>query len=202
MPRPDQAVDCRTRQLILDCATALFAGAGFAGVSMRDIARAVGITPGALYHHFPDKQALHLEAMRHAYSRDVHVRREALAPDGTPEQRLERYVAAFAKNLESNTEFRQLMQRELLDGDETRLRLLTEDVLGEQFNVLVDLAKSLSPGLDPHLLAMSIIGLVMYQFESASLRQLLPGYRAEHDNPDVLSRHVLRLLLHGVRGTA
>ena len=67
MGRPLQAPDLDTRGLILERAISLFASAGFAGVSMREIAAAVGITPAALYHHFPNKQALHLEAMRHAY---------------------------------------------------------------------------------------------------------------------------------------
>jgi len=46
----------------------LFANSGFSGVSMRHIAKAVGVSIATLYHHFPDKQALYLrciEGKRH-----------------------------------------------------------------------------------------------------------------------------------------
>ena len=39
-------------------AVRLFAQYGYAAVSMRKIASAVGVMPGALYHHFPTKQDL------------------------------------------------------------------------------------------------------------------------------------------------
>lgn len=55
-PRKDAARD--TRQLILDRSLELFATHGFTGSSMRDIARAVGVRESALYHHFPNKNAI------------------------------------------------------------------------------------------------------------------------------------------------
>ncbi len=60
--RPD------TRALVLSNAIALFAESGYAGVSMRDIAQSLNISASALYHHFPDKQALYLEAVSHSFS--------------------------------------------------------------------------------------------------------------------------------------
>jgi len=48
----------QTRARILAEAAEWFAGSGYAGTSMRDIAGAVGLTPGALYVHFPSKGQL------------------------------------------------------------------------------------------------------------------------------------------------
>lgn len=59
-PRKDEGRD--TRRDILDRALDLFAAHGFAGTSMRDIARAVGVGESALYHHFVAKDAI-LEAL-------------------------------------------------------------------------------------------------------------------------------------------
>ncbi len=42
----------------------LFADAGYAAVSMRQIASAVGVQAGALYNYIPDKQSLLFELMR------------------------------------------------------------------------------------------------------------------------------------------
>lgn len=55
-PRKDEGRD--TRRDILDRALELFATHGFTGSSMRDIAKAVGVRESALYHHFPNKNAI------------------------------------------------------------------------------------------------------------------------------------------------
>jgi AcrR family transcriptional regulator len=47
-----------TRAALLDEATALFAGRGYAGTSLEDVASASRVTRGAVYHHFASKQAL------------------------------------------------------------------------------------------------------------------------------------------------
>jgi len=49
-----------TRDLILDAAERCFAGRGFAGVSVREIAAEAGLkNQASLYHHFRDKRALY-----------------------------------------------------------------------------------------------------------------------------------------------
>lgn len=47
-----------TRAALLEEATALFAGRGYAGTSLEDVAAATRVTRGAVYHHFASKQAL------------------------------------------------------------------------------------------------------------------------------------------------
>lgn len=47
-----------TREIILQEALELFASKGYAAVSMRDIAAAVGIRASSIYHHFSGKQEL------------------------------------------------------------------------------------------------------------------------------------------------
>ena len=46
------------REQILDAAVRIFSGKGFAGASMRDISREVGVTEGLLYHYFESKDQL------------------------------------------------------------------------------------------------------------------------------------------------
>jgi AcrR family transcriptional regulator len=48
----------QTRQQIIDAAARLFASKGFNGTSMSDLASATGLTKGAFYHHFENKDAL------------------------------------------------------------------------------------------------------------------------------------------------
>ena len=55
--RPDTGAALRTH------ARRLFARHGYEGVSMRDIAGALGIRQSAIYNHFPSKQHLLLDLM-------------------------------------------------------------------------------------------------------------------------------------------
>ena len=48
----------QTRERLLTTAAELFADQGYAGTSIRDIAREVGVTVGAIYVHFPSKERL------------------------------------------------------------------------------------------------------------------------------------------------
>jgi len=50
----------KTHQAILDAARELFLKHGYAATSTRDIAKAIGITQPALYHHFKDKEVIFL----------------------------------------------------------------------------------------------------------------------------------------------
>src|ERR1700678_2309807 len=47
-----------TRRSLLDTARQLFAENGFAGTRTEDVVQRAGLTRGALYHHFRDKEDL------------------------------------------------------------------------------------------------------------------------------------------------
>jgi AcrR family transcriptional regulator len=58
-PRRSQEERTRsTRSALTTAARGLFAERGYAAVSTDEIVRAAGVTRGALYHHYTDKQAL------------------------------------------------------------------------------------------------------------------------------------------------
>jgi AcrR family transcriptional regulator len=48
----------QTQQEILAAARVLFLAQGYTATTMRQIARSVGITPGAIYNHFPGKEEI------------------------------------------------------------------------------------------------------------------------------------------------
>lgn len=55
-----------SRARIMDEAKVLFAARGYRGLSMREIAEAVGISKAGIYYHFRDKEAL-FSAIAHRY---------------------------------------------------------------------------------------------------------------------------------------
>ena len=67
-----------TRERTMEIAARLFAQNGFKGVSMRDIANAVGIKAASLYNHFSDKEDLYLSSLEHAFSFRFEDLRQAL----------------------------------------------------------------------------------------------------------------------------
>lgn len=64
MARRTAAEAAQTRRDILSSARHLFATVGYSNVSVPDIAAAVGVTHGALYHHFATKEDLFREVFR------------------------------------------------------------------------------------------------------------------------------------------
>ncbi|GIX29696.1 MAG: hypothetical protein KatS3mg124_0168 [Porticoccaceae bacterium] len=75
------------REEILQVAARLFASRGFEATSVRDIAEAVGILSGSLYHHFATKEAMLHEILRGAEPLTRHTTQVAGA-DADPETRL------------------------------------------------------------------------------------------------------------------
>jgi len=183
-----------TAQVILDKSLPLFARSGYAGVSMRDIARAVGISGAALYHHYPDKQSLYVATIGHAFADKASSIQSAIDNTGTPEQRLERFVTNFTNQMASDPDFRALLHRELLDGDETRLKLLAENVFIDPFKAIKQLAHDMALDCDAHMLAISMAGLILFHFETESIRRYLPGGLKRHNDPKVIAQHVIGLL--------
>lgn len=197
--------EIHTREQILRRAIPLFARAGYTGVSVREVAALVGISAAALYHHFPDKQSLYLAAVALAFERMEIELRATLESELPPFERLRGFVERFTELVAEDADFRLLLQRELLDADEARLALLAQHVFREPHGKIVALARELGTDMDPYLLAMSMVGLVLFCFQTTPLRRHLPGGHAMHDQPKTIARHVVALLAracvpHGVPG--
>lgn len=67
--KQDRAV--KTRHDILNSAITLFARRGILATTMAELARAIRMTPGALYWHFPTKEDLLLSAIEELHQRFV-----------------------------------------------------------------------------------------------------------------------------------
>jgi AcrR family transcriptional regulator len=70
MPRLRAETLDAIQQRIESAALAHFIKSGYAATTTREIAQAVGLTPGALYSHYPSKEAL-FAAVVHRYQREL-----------------------------------------------------------------------------------------------------------------------------------
>jgi AcrR family transcriptional regulator len=84
MDTKSDAADVGTRAAILSCAARLFRTQGYAAVSLREIAKGVGMTTGSLYYHFASKEEIVSEILDQGHRRVLHEVQKgitALGPD-------------------------------------------------------------------------------------------------------------------------
>ena len=86
-----------TRARIYATALDLFRRNGFDRATMRDVARAAGVSLGAAYHYFPSKEAIALAFYREHQERHVEVARRSL---GNAKSLRERLEAVFVSALD------------------------------------------------------------------------------------------------------
>lgn len=189
-----------TRTRTLDCAVRLFASAGYDGVSMREVANAVGVTPAALYYHFPDKEQLYLAAVGYIFNDRIPLALAALAGEGDAWTRLEAFVVRLTQQVATEPDFLRLMQWVLLDVDATRAQMLSAQVFRPFFVTVAALLADLDSRYDAHRLTISVMGLVIFPYQTASVARFMPDFPALQGDPVRQAEHVVALLKHGLPG--
>jgi TetR/AcrR family transcriptional regulator len=195
----DDPAELLAHDRILTQALPLFATQGYGGITMREIARAAGLTIGTLYHYFASKRALYLAVLDWAYGRAAtHWATEILRGLDNPRERLRTYVREYCAFVAANHDFVRLIKREQLEGDADQMELQANTLLAQQYQATVELFGEIAPDRDPTLLAHSLIGLVVHHYETRALRRFFADYRPQHDDPAYISEHILRLLDMGL----
>ena len=115
---------------LLQTAIECFARYGFAGTSIDRIARAAGVTKGALYYHFRDKEELRFAAVKEriqAFEASVSAQVE---PSGDPAAALRQVAHLCAQNARGNNlrQFILTMMVEAID---------TNDELSQEFEAML-----------------------------------------------------------------
>jgi AcrR family transcriptional regulator len=187
-----------TQDRLLNTAGDLFAGLGYAGVSMRDIARAVGITQAAIYHHFPNKDTLYIAAASFLFEQLAVGISDQLATSDNPRERLHLLVGAMLKIMDEDPRFRRLYLRELMEGDERRLAALARNTFPAFYETPYELMRELAPHMDPQLLIFSLTGLVIHHLEARKLGPHLPHPPLREQDISMLASHITQLILRGI----
>jgi AcrR family transcriptional regulator len=94
------------RQIILEAAERLFMERGFRAVSIREIAKACGVTNAALYYYFPDKETLFAEVMQNHAARIGERMEQARLSVTAPQDQVQAIIREYARSmLGSNSPF-------------------------------------------------------------------------------------------------
>jgi AcrR family transcriptional regulator len=86
------------RQQLLERCFELFARQGYAGLTMRRIARNLGTSTGTLYHYFDGKADLFAQMFRWIRGRDIRALAASVPDDVAPAERLELLEAFVVEN--------------------------------------------------------------------------------------------------------
>lgn len=199
MRRTKEEAAC-TREAILDAALACFNRQGLSATTLGDIARAAGVTRGAVYWHFEGKQEV-LAALRDRVSLPFLDRADTELLHGgplSPLDRIEHYLRAVFDDLERDAPKRSALRLmhfgvEYVGALETDLKALLGNtrLLARAFEAAYREAEAsgkLAPGLSPRLLAMETVifvsGLVRLWLMDASPG----GFRKSA--PELIRAHV------------
>lgn len=177
-----------TRAALIAAARPLLAQRGYAAVGTPEIARAAGVTRGALYHQFTDKQAL-FAAVAEEVERDVTEHLLTTVAQRAPSDPLSALHIAIDAWLDA------------CDAPEVRQILLIDapTVLG--WEAFRDLAASYGLGLTEHLIATAITAGLLPAFPVRPFAHLIIGALQEAAfaiaaEPD--SRDATDQVVHGI----
>ena len=164
-----------TRERILGAALEQFAGRGYAAVSVDDVARAAGVTKGAVYYWFADKADLGRDLQQELYDRLTAASLRALDPDGDAVTTMRRAFDVYLDELGSLGRARFFLRDawtipELDEGS----RRVQDDVTALVRGVLAAaMARGEVVALDPDALARVLMGC----WAEATLHVLTTGER-------------------------
>jgi len=107
-PEQFEAVRLNTRDRIERAALRVFARSGYAGSSVRDVAREAGMAQGLLYNYFRSKHDL-LDAILRRAIAEVARSFDAAGDEGPPHEQLERLIRTSFRLVREQLEFWQLL---------------------------------------------------------------------------------------------
>lgn len=172
LPRGQQ-----TRERIMAVALRLFAERGYAAVSVEDIAEAAGVTKGAVYHWFADKDDLGRELQHELYERLTAASLRAMVPGDDVVSNMARAFDAYLAQLSDWGEARFFLRDAwVIPALDEAGRRDHEDAVAMVRQVLKGaMARGELVALDPDALARVLTGI----FAEATLHVLRTGRRAD-----------------------
>jgi AcrR family transcriptional regulator len=188
-----------TRAALIEAARRLFAEKGYHATGTPELAAAAGVSRGALYHHFGDKEAL-FEAVFGEVESDL---REAAAESvrelaADPWRQLDQGVQSFLQIVAGNVEMQRIL---LLDGPAV-LGWPRWRELGSQFtlgHVVESLERLTQAGIIEPQPLNSLAHLVIAALNEAAL---LIAHSDQPERTRLQVTRALRTLISGLRTTS
>ena len=185
-----------TEATILARSTELFGESGFDGVSIRDIAEAVGVTLGAIYHYFPNKQALYDEVVRNAFYFMTEKMVAATRLAGTPHERLRAFVRTLVKVLSSQGPQMRIVDREIFEA-RGAVSSLAVDAFLRPHDALATVVAEINPNAPVDEFTERLIATIYGSVKLRTIRTRLSKVPRLHE-PALLARSIAESALQSL----
>ena len=199
LPKPPSKSEA-TRRSILEGAAGLFRQRGYAAVSLRDIAEAVGMKTGSLYYHFDSKESLVEEILTLGTQGAFDASRaavEALGEGVDPVDKLEAVFCAHTRFLHDEEDFASANLKILQQvPPQIRERHVRQDrAYGRFVAAIIDEIEAthgLAPGVDPSILRMLCYGAMNWS---------ISWYDPKGASPTQIAGQLMTLVRRGALAT-
>lgn len=185
-----------TEATILARSTELFGESGFDGVSIRDIAEAVGVTLGAIYHYFPNKQALYDEVVRNAFYFMTEKMVAATRLAGTPHERLRAFVRTLVRVLSSQGPQMRIVDREIFEA-RGAVSSLAVDAFLRPHDALAAVVAEINPSAPVDEFTEHLIATIYGSVKLRTIRTRLSKVPRLHE-PALLARSIAESALQSL----
>jgi AcrR family transcriptional regulator len=185
-----------SREAVLEAAHRLIIHHGYAGLSMRELARSSGLAKGTIYHHFQDKRDIYLSVLE----RDILTVRNRIAHAAKKEssctEQLEAVIRTYL-DLQRERRFVILLALRESAGMEKQLCELAKTYRDELIKpVAAIIEQGIAQGaLRPVNVEMTVISLFGMLHSFVTHRLILDDAEIGDD----VVAHTIDILLHGIR---
>lgn len=195
--------DFETRNRVIEAAKELFKAKGFKGVSMKDLAEAVSITPAALYYYFPKgKEELFLAILGNILDERLLGMERAISTSTDLQDRLYRLTLFF---LTGSNDAMPVLMRDVASQvkDEQKKGAIWHRFGGDYFAVVAKVfqeavtAGELAANISYDLVATLFIGMSFSLGHNPHVHEMLKDKVVV----EKLAQTVVSILLNGVRGS-
>jgi AcrR family transcriptional regulator len=188
-----------TEDRILTTAEKLFARYGFDAVSIKQLATEADVAIGALYHHFPSKEAVYAAATKRAFATKSSLPRKLLESNEPPERRLVQIVTWFIRFVIMDKDFGLLLKREMLDPRPSTPHLLDKDQFQQQLQLFKDLIHQVAPKANVDEAVATMLALIFGFANMKGIYALFPSVRKTLVSPEEIAEYATNLLLRGLK---
>jgi AcrR family transcriptional regulator len=200
--RPSDTDRQEARRTLIETAATLFAGQGYDGTSLKQVADGAGVTPAMVAYYFKDKSGLLEAVVRRGLGILLEVV-ETVVADHVPGEFVPELIDGYLGTLSRHPWIPQILIREVVSKD-TPLRALFMEEFAQRAATLVPARVesemregALRPDLDARYTILSLVGMCVFPFVAQPVLGPLLGYRLDTSFGESYTAHVLTLFSRG-----
>lgn len=182
------------RARILKAARDLVADGGWPAAQVDNVAAKAGVATGTVYRHWSSKAELSAEIVASVSAREVGVVQAVVEADGSPAEKLEAAIRAFASRALRGRRLAYAMIAEPVDPEAETVRLDYRAQLARCFERILreGIMRGAFPRLDPAVAAACIVGAFMEALVGPLAPAKGTGPRADRHLIDQITQFCLR----------